>query len=167
MSRVKSGLVTHTRKLFYHAHIQSHIDYASTVWDGCSEACIKRLNSLHRRAVKLILPKRSDSTEQRMRDLNRLPLRKHLVFNKGVFMRRVSCFTAPQYLADLFSPASSPYKTKRKSLFVPRPRIDIFKSSITYSGARLWNTFPEEVTQASSLSTFKARLYRHLKDSDI
>jgi len=166
LSRLTHLTDIHTRKLFYHAHIQSHIDYASTVWDGCSEACIKRLNSLHRRAVKLILPKRSDSTEQRMKDLGMLPLRKHLVYNKGIFMHRVSHSSAPRYLMDLFSPAASQYKKTRKSLFVPRPRIDIFKNSIAYSGAHLWNALPEEITQVTSISAFKAQLFRHLKNLD-
>ena len=40
-----------TTKLFFNAHIKPHIDYASVVWDGCSDVLKKRLNSLHRRAV--------------------------------------------------------------------------------------------------------------------
>ena len=46
---------TDTLKLFFNAHIKSHIDYASIVWDGCRDALKKRLNSLLRRAGKLIL----------------------------------------------------------------------------------------------------------------
>ena len=45
-----------TRKLFFKAHIKTHIDYASVVWDGCSDVLKRRLNSLHRRAVNLIFP---------------------------------------------------------------------------------------------------------------
>ena len=151
-----------TRRLFYAAHVQSHIDYSSTVWDGCSDNTLKRLNSLHRRAAKLILPKRSDTTEERMRDLDMLPLRKHLLYNKGVFMHKVTHSSAPQYLTDLFRPAASPYKTAERKLFVPRPRIDMFKNSISYAGAHLWNDFPAHITLAPSMSTFRARLFTHL-----
>ena len=152
-----------TRRLFYAAHIQSHIDYSSTVWDGCSENTLKRLNSLYRRAAKLILPKRSDSAEERMKELDMLPLRKHLLYNKGVFMHKVTHSSAPQYLTDLFSPAASPYKKAERKLTVPRPRIDMFKNSISYAGARLWNNFPNNITLAPSVPTFKARLLTHLK----
>ena len=55
-----------TRKLFYNAHRKPHIDYASVVWDGCGEVHLNKLNSLHRRAGKLILPDPSLSTEQKM-----------------------------------------------------------------------------------------------------
>ena len=49
-----------TMKLFFNAHIKPHIDYASVVWDGSSDVLKKRLNSLHRRAVKLIFPNTTD-----------------------------------------------------------------------------------------------------------
>lgn len=32
-----------TRQQFYNAHIKSHIDYVSSVWDGCSDANFKRI----------------------------------------------------------------------------------------------------------------------------
>jgi len=156
---------TSTRQLFYNAHILPHIDYCSTVWDGCSEANSKRLNSLHRRAAKLILPNRSDSADERMKSLNMLPLRKHFLLNKGAFMRKIQSSAAPQYLSDLFSPAASPYKTARNSLFIPRPRLDILKTSISYSGAHIWNSLPEHVKQTSSQVTFRARLFRHLNNT--
>ena len=155
-----------TRQLFYHAHVQPHIDYASTVWDGCSDACIKRLNSLHRRAAKLILPKRSDSTDERMKELGMLPLRKQLLFNKGVLMHKIQQSSAPQYLTDLFSPAASPYSSSRNSLLVPRPRLDIFKNSLSFSGAKLWNALPKEVTGSPTTPTFRGRLKKHLEGLD-
>jgi len=153
-----------TRKLFYNAHIQSHIDYASTIWDGCSDACIKRLNSLHRRAAKLILYKSTDSTDDRLIALGMLPLRKHLLFNKGVVMHKVHKSQVPKYLSGLFSATSSPYSISRNNLSVPRPRIDIFKNSISYSGAHFWNSLPAQVKNSSSASSFKARLFTYLRD---
>ena len=31
-----------TRKIFYNAHINPHVDYASVVWDGCGEVHLKQ-----------------------------------------------------------------------------------------------------------------------------
>ena len=56
LSKLRYIVDIDTRKLFFNADIKPHIDYASVVWDGCSDVLKKRLNSLHRRAVKLILP---------------------------------------------------------------------------------------------------------------
>ena len=54
-----------TRKLFFNAHIKPGIDCASVVWDGCSDVLKKRLNYLHRRAVKLIFPDTTLTTDQK------------------------------------------------------------------------------------------------------
>ena len=83
LSKLKTYVDTDMRLLFYNAHIRSHIDYVSTVWDGCSEANLKRLNSLHRRAAKLILPDPTLSTDQKLKQLDILPLDQHLLFNKN------------------------------------------------------------------------------------
>ena len=53
LSKLRYIVDINTRKLFFDAYIKPHIDYASVVWDGCSEVLKKRLNSLHRRYVKV------------------------------------------------------------------------------------------------------------------
>ena len=77
-----------TRKLFYNAHIKPHIDYASVMWDGCGEVHLKILNSLHRRAGKLILPDPSLFTKQKTSALGILNLLQQLVYSKGIFMHK-------------------------------------------------------------------------------
>ena len=56
LSKLRYIVDIDTRKLFFSVHIKPYIDYASVVWDGCSDVLKKILNSLHRRAVKLIFP---------------------------------------------------------------------------------------------------------------
>ena len=43
----------------------THTDYASVVWNRCSDLLKKILNSLHRRAVKLIFPDTTLTTDQK------------------------------------------------------------------------------------------------------
>ena len=85
-----------TRKLFYNAHIKAHIDYASVVWDGCSDVLKKRLNYLHRRAVKLILPDTSLTTDQKLKEMRITSLQKQLEYNKGLFIYRLLSNEAPE-----------------------------------------------------------------------
>ena len=69
LSKLRYIVDIDTRKLFFNAHIKPHIDYASVVWDGCSDALKKRLNSLHRRAVKLIFPDTTLTTDQKLKEM--------------------------------------------------------------------------------------------------
>ena len=57
--------------------------------DGCSDILKKRLNSLRRRAAKLILPGTTLTTDQKLREMRIMNLHKQLDYNKGLFMYRV------------------------------------------------------------------------------
>ena len=59
LSKIKKNVNFHARKIFFSAHIQSLIDYGSTLWDSASNNSLKPLHSLYRRALKLILKKQS------------------------------------------------------------------------------------------------------------
>ena len=65
LSKLRYIVDIDTRKLFFSAHTKLHIDYASVVWDGCSDVLKKRLNSLHRRAVELIFPDQTLTIDQK------------------------------------------------------------------------------------------------------
>ena len=109
LSQLQHVINIDSRKLFYNAHIKPHIDYASLVLGGCGEVHFKKkkkkkkLNSLHRRAGKLILPDPSLSTEQKMRALGILNLLQQLTYNKGIFVHTFLNNNSPYYLAQLLS----------------------------------------------------------------
>ena len=88
LSKLRYIVDIDTRKLFFNAHIKPHIDYASVVWDGCSDVLKKRLNFLHIRAVKLILPDTTLTTDQKLKEMRIMSLQKQLEYNKGLFIYR-------------------------------------------------------------------------------
>ena len=61
LSKIKHFLNLHARKLFFLAHVQSSIDYGSTLWDSASANTLETLVSLHKRALKAILLKTTSS----------------------------------------------------------------------------------------------------------
>ncbi|WP_419632975.1 hypothetical protein, partial [Thiolapillus sp.] len=102
LSQLKHFVDTSKQKLFYYAHISPHLTYASTVWDGCSDILFHKLNSLHRRAAKLMMPDLSLTTDAKLQHLGLLPLREKLMLNKAVLVFKAFRNLAPQYLKDLF-----------------------------------------------------------------
>ena len=65
ISQLKRYVSSQTLKIFYSSHILPHISFSSTVWDGCGEIHLNKLNSLHRRAAKLLLPDKNLSTDEK------------------------------------------------------------------------------------------------------
>ena len=107
------------RKIFFQAHLLSHINYASTVWSGTSEVHLKKFNSLHKGAVNLILPDQSLSTMEKINKLNILPLHKQLKFNRCVTMFKMHTGKAPPYLNDFLYPAPTPHGSKKLCFTAP------------------------------------------------
>ena len=103
LSKLRYIVDIDTRKLFFNANIKHPIDYASVVWDGCSDVLKKRLNSLHRRAVKLILPDTTLTTDQKLKEMRIMSLQKQLEYNKGLFMYRVLSNEPPGYISNLYT----------------------------------------------------------------
>jgi len=87
-----------------------------------------------------------------------------VVYNKGLFMYRILSNEAPEYIFNLYTHTPSCYSSSRNyHLSLPRPRIDVFKTSISFSGAYLWNNLPLTVRSCQSLSSFKRKLRAHLE----
>ena len=94
---------TPKRKLFHHAHISPLLTYASTVWDGCSDILFNQLNSLHRRATKLMIFDSSLTTDTKLRYLGQLPLKEKLMFNKAMLVFKAYRNLALPYLKHVDS----------------------------------------------------------------
>ena len=169
LSRLKHITNENTRKIFYEAHIRSRIDYASTLWDGCSENLFKKLSSLYRRSAKLISENHSLTTDQKLISLNMLPLKQHLLLNKCIFMFKHFSGSLPPYLIELLPKIKKPkYATSRCTISMPGPipRIDLVQTSLCYSGGVLWENLPVELTSAVSLPTFKRLANRYFCEND-
>ena len=66
---------------------------------------------------------------------------------------------SPHYLYDLFSFNDS--RTTYK-INTPIPRIDLFKTSLSYSGSVFWNSLPNNLKAMHSFSLFKDKLFSYL-----
>ena len=130
LAKIKHFLNAHARKLFFHAHIQPIIDYASTLWDSASANTLKPLLSIHKRALKLTLLKSTSLTAHDYKLLDVLPLKLKLEFNKGIIMHKIVFGYVPSNLKSNFVSNQNRHSHK---LVVPRPRLDLFKCSLMYS----------------------------------
>ena len=147
-------------KLFFNAHILSHINYASTLYDGCSKDMLKQLNSIYRRAVKHLIFQPGLPTDDKLQKLKLLPLEKHLQYNKLILMQKIVNGKTPSYLTKLIK--KSTIRLDSKNLITPPSRIDLYQTSLAFSGSQLWNKLPMELKKLTSLYSFKKRVHEHL-----
>jgi hypothetical protein len=163
MSKLRLIVSQDAIKKFFYAHCLSHLNYASTVWCNASDANIKQLNSLHKRAIKILCTTPQLSTQEKYNTLNILTLHKQFQYNASVLMYKVFTEDAPKYLTDLFTKSK---KCQRLPNFkLPLPRIDLYKSSFAFWGASIWNSLPLGSRLTCTLSSFKSSIYKYFLKS--
>ena len=95
-----------------------------------------------------------------MKRLDILPLNRHLQYNKAQLIHKIYHDKTPSYLSKVIKKAPDRYNST--NIIPPLPRIDLFKTSLAFSGAQIWNSLPPELHKTESLSNFKNKLYEHL-----
>ena len=75
----------------------------------CSQDLMKRLNSVHKRAIKILLPGPAFTTDEKYAKLDILQLQKQLQFNKLCQIHNIIEKGSPPYLKEFFHKASDRY----------------------------------------------------------
>ena len=110
LGQLKHYVSIDCRKMFFNANLPPYIDYASTLWRNANEVHQKKLNSLYRRAAKLILLEQSLSTTAKLKKkLDILPLQKQFMYNTAVLVFKVHMGLTPRYVSDLLNRAPVRY----------------------------------------------------------
>ena len=148
--------------MFFNAHCLFYINYASNIWSCTAKSNLARLESIYKRGAKIILSDPLLSTLQKQAKLDILPLNKQLEFNKLVSVFKTRINLAPDYVTNLLKESN---RYNSRNYLLPPTRLDMFKTSFSFSGARLWNSLPLHLKFCSSLSTFKRKLHYYLKKS--
>ena len=159
LSNLKNYVDSEALKMFFHAHILPHVNYVSPVWDGCAEDHKIKTNSLYRRASKLILKEQIDAGSK-MRNFGFLSMEEHLLDKKVLLVFKTLNDQAPNYLEALLCRATVRYSSL--NLIKPLSRIDLFQTSLSFSGADYWNKLPYELKNTKTISCFKRNLKKHI-----
>ena len=137
------------------------INYVSSAWDGCACVHMKQLYSLHKGAIKFLMPSPNMDYNQKCCALKLLPLDKQLLLNKCVLMQKVVHGTDPQYLKDLMISSQRLHVHENKQL-LPRTRIDIFKMTFSFLGCLEWNSLTHHLRYPMEVKTIQKKTFHAL-----
>ncbi|XP_046976467.1 uncharacterized protein LOC124542575 [Vanessa cardui] len=164
LNKVKQYFTPEQLLTLYQAQVRSCMEYCSHLWDGSAKYQLDTLDSVDRRARRLI----GDQTL-----VTKLQTLEH--------RRKVACLSVfykiyfgecAQELFDLVPPSPFYKRTARhrKDLHPNLVDVDVFKtctkrfaSSFLIRTAKVWNTLPTSVFPTTyNMGTFKSRVNRHL-----
>jgi hypothetical protein len=167
LSRIKSYMPLNYRIIYYKAYIQPHLDYCNVIWGNSKKANLHSLIVLQKRACRIILGDQYITFNEAMKQINILSIQSRIFLQKAKFMYRVSRKSTPSYITNMFQSrvlSSIDLRSSNALNYVtPKPNIELFKESMSYSGTILWNIIPVEIRMSNTIIEFTAKCERWLR----
>lgn len=163
LNRIKQYLSIPIRKLFYNAYILPHLDYCCTIWGNANSELMDSVVKFQKRAARSILDKPFETPSSEMfAQLHWMTFPNRVVYQKAVLMYKIRHNLAPSYLSDLFRFTGEIHdrvlrSTSENLLYIPKPNNELYRSTLAYSGSKLWNSIPEEIKLSTSVQQFKCK----------
>ena len=166
LCRIKIYLDIPTRKLYFNSYILPHLDYCNSIWGNCSNELLDKIIKFQKRAARLILDKDlSVPSSELFQQLGWMRFDERVIYKKCILMYKSLHNLAPSYMSNKFTYSYDIHNldlrsTTNQTLHIPKPKLEIYRKSLSYSGPKLWNALPESVRNAPTLGSFKQRYLR-------
>ena len=149
------------------AFVLSRINYCDSLMLGSTHDVTSHLQRMQNYAARVILrlPKSSSMTTH-LKSLHWLPVKVRSTYKIACLCYHCHSSTAPTYVTDMLH--RKPLHTRSSSYTMPllnRPahsKATLGDRSFSIASSSVWNSVPDDVRCAPSLSSFKSRLMTYL-----
>ena len=170
LGRIRRSISKEAAILAANALVSSHLDYCNSLFRSLSAANTKRLQSLQNWMARIVCNKpRQSHISPVLKDLHWLPVKYRSIFKTMTIVFKYLDSGLPHYFHSTIQPYSTSFSSRRSNpskryLSVPTFCNRIHKSkkhfdhSFSYDAPYFWNSLPENIRLAPSVSSFRKRL---------
>ena len=163
MRALKFKLKRDTLNHIYVTYMRPILEYASVVWDGCTDYEKLLIDRLELDAARIVTGlTRSTSTELLLKEIGWLQLSERRKYQKLVMVYKSKNNLLPQFLMSIFPEQNhlrNTYSLRNQDLYtVLQRRTELFSKSFIPSATSLWNSLDPSIRSAQSLTEFKNKL---------
>ena len=168
ISSVRNFLNESTTTKLLHAFVSSRLDYCNSLYYGLPKTETAKLQRVQNTAARIATrTRRHDHITPVLRNLHWLPVQKRVEFKVLLLTFKCRLHNSPSYIKDLIRDRKVKRTLRSSSqqfLSLPRaPATTTYgDAAFIISSPTLWNSLPQNVREASSVSLFKSRLKTHL-----
>ena len=158
--KIRKFLNYDSKVLFYNSYILPRIDFCLAIWGNAPNMYLEKIFRLQKRAACIVLNIPMDTSSfQVFKQLKWMSIYQRIFYQKCVLMYHIVSNLCPFYLQSCVSKRQGSCYNLRSmtshTLNVPFPRKEMFKKSLMYSGAKIWNYLPKKFKEISNIHTFK------------
>ena len=160
--RISHYMPKGTILMLYKALIIPHFDYASCIWGSANDSDLRKLQDIQTNTLIRIV-KRKDLTESALHNLVKMQTLEDqrnkqfilLIFN--IYVLGHEC-----YLVQRLRSLNHGHNTRNhETLYLPKPRTEYLKRTVTYRAIQLWNSFLPYVTNIDNKKMLKTSYRQH------
>ena len=172
LARIRHFITQKELLSFYHAHIQSHLNYGSIIWSAAAPTYVNRLSKLQEQSTKLISFVKSINDHNRNEiffNLKILPLKKLIFLNHCKFIWKISHNYISENIQQIFTKNILPVRNfeENRKYIQPFRSTQCGASFITCSGIKKWNKVRSTITSMAKMSTFVTEMKSFLHNNNI
>ena len=178
LSQSRTYLTKQHRLLYYNAYINPHLEYCCVVWGNSSNFNTYKIETLYRRACKLILGNDYTTLENARKQIHILSFGETMFIHKAKIMYKIANNVAPNHLTDLFQMRGNAnnwntaqlklQSMSNRNFLIPKPKINLFKKSFFfYSGAHVWNSILLWTKNSSTIQSFTNNCLKWINSDSI
>ena len=154
-------------KSLYNSYVRPHLEYCVQVWKPHFKQDIQLLESVQRRATKLIPSLRNKPYEHRLKELNMFTVEYRLL--RGDLIEMFKIFNGMDRI-DINTffriRENSGNRGHKWTITKPRCNTDLRKYSFSHRVVNAWNNLPDLVIDSTSLNNFKSNLDSYLLNNN-
>lgn len=164
LKRIKEYTNQDTLKSVYYALVQPHFDYCCEVWDSINTTLSNRLQKLHNRSARIIMNCKNEHGQSSLAlgFLGWKTLEEQRAQITARLMYKVLYNMAPIKLNEIFNMSNTVHHYNLRgsdtNLFLPRPKTEYLKKSVSFRGPKIWNSLSEQARNSDSLSIFNSNI---------
>ena len=157
--------------IIYNTLIQPDFDYCISVWGNCPKIHFERLQKLQNRAARIVCNEYDWNIPSLslIKQLGWMSIEMRKDYFISVIMYKTINGSGLRYLFPnlTYTHQYHNYNTRAASndmFILPKPKCELFKTSLQYYGIKLWNHLPYQIKNASNLEQFKDMCKKFIMD---
>ena len=164
--KVRNKAPQNVLMLLYHSLVGTYLKYGIASWGSAKTTALSKLRSLQNKVVRYIThSSRFTNVTSEYKKLGILKLDEIYFSEVGKFMHRNNNTTLPLSFDGYYKHIQHPHNTRTRlhsEYILPRPRTELGKQSIKYTGIKIWSEIPHCIRSHANPDIFSTHLKSYI-----